>query len=101
MRNFDEETSRFYAAEIVLVLEFLHNVEGIAYRDMKPENILIDAEGHLKLVDFGFAKKVEGRESAASMALYNRHLSTDALTYQPPKEKHILSAEHPNTLPLK
>ncbi|KAL9605188.1 MAG: hypothetical protein Q9179_001620 [Wetmoreana sp. 5 TL-2023] len=58
-KKFDLETARFYAAEIVLILEFLHTVQGIAYRDMKPENILLDAEGHLKLVDFGFAKKVE------------------------------------------
>ncbi|KAL8780883.1 MAG: hypothetical protein Q9203_000503 [Teloschistes exilis] len=50
-------------SEIVLILEFLHTVQGIAYRDMKPENILIDAEGHLKLVDFGFAKKIETRET--------------------------------------
>lgn len=57
-RRFEEDTARFYAAEIVLILEFLHDHRGIAYRDMKPENILIDAEGHLKLVDFGFAKKV-------------------------------------------
>jgi len=61
-RRFNESTSRFYAAEIVLILEYLHDVEGIAYRDLKPENILIDAEGHLKLVDFGFAKKVGDSE---------------------------------------
>ncbi|KAI4130662.1 MAG: hypothetical protein LQ338_001639 [Usnochroma carphineum] len=61
--RFDLNTARFYAAEIVLILEFLHNVQGIAYRDMKPENLLIDAEGHIKLVDFGFAKKVETRET--------------------------------------
>ncbi len=60
-RRFNEPTSRFYAAEIVLILEFLHQNEGIAYRDLKPENILIDAEGHLKLVDFGFAKKIDNR----------------------------------------
>lgn len=42
-----------------MILEFLHEKQGVAYRDMKPENILIDAEGHLKLVDFGFAKKVD------------------------------------------
>ncbi|MCJ1393372.1 serine/threonine protein kinase, AGC [Xylographa bjoerkii] len=57
-RRFNETTSRFYAAEIALILEFLHDVEGTAYRDLKPENILIDSEGHLKLVDFGFAKKI-------------------------------------------
>lgn len=45
-----------------MILEFLHEKQGVAYRDMKPENILIDAEGHLKLVDFGFAKKVENSE---------------------------------------
>lgn len=56
VKKFDEETSRFYAAEIVIVLEFLHDKHGIAYRDLKPENILLDAEGHIKLVDFGFAK---------------------------------------------
>ncbi|KAF2867396.1 kinase-like domain-containing protein [Massariosphaeria phaeospora] len=62
-RRFNEATSQFYAAEIVLILEFLHEKMGVAYRDLKPENILIDAEGHLKLVDFGFAKKVENRET--------------------------------------
>ena len=65
-KRFDEETSRFYAAEIVLILEFLHDVHGIAYRDLKPENILIDAEGHLKLVDFGFAKSIAHSESRSS-----------------------------------
>ena len=55
--RFPEPTARFYAAEIVLVLEHLHE-HGIAYRDLKPENMLLDAHGHLKLVDFGFAKMI-------------------------------------------
>ncbi|KAG8525799.1 uncharacterized protein KY384_000559 [Bacidia gigantensis] len=63
--HFDEATARFYVAEMVLVLEFLHEHQGIAYRDMKPENMLIDAEGHLKLVDFGFAKKLMQRHGVA------------------------------------
>ncbi|KAJ5494974.1 cAMP-dependent protein kinase catalytic subunit 3 [Penicillium diatomitis] len=62
-KSFDEETSKFYAAEITMTIEFLHDCHGVAYRDLKPENILIDADGHIQLVDFGFAKTVDNRET--------------------------------------
>jgi len=58
--RFSNDTSRFYAAEIVLALEYLH-AQNIVYRDLKPENLLIDKEGHMKITDFGFAKQVEDR----------------------------------------
>ena len=53
-----EEDSRFYIAEIVLAIETLHTM-GIIYRDLKPDNILIDSLGHIKLIDFGFAKVMQ------------------------------------------
>jgi protein kinase A len=50
--------AKFYAAEIVLGIAYLHS-HDIIYRDLKPENILLDRHGHIKLCDFGFAKEIE------------------------------------------
>lgn len=55
-RMFTEETASFYMAEMVLALEHLHHNVGVVYRDLKPENCLLDAEGHLLLTDFGLSK---------------------------------------------
>eukprot|EP01136_Pigoraptor_vietnamica_P001844 Opistho-1_new@29007 len=58
--RFGNDMTRFYAAEIVLAIEYLHS-QDIIYRDLKPENLLLDTNGHIKITDFGFAKKVEDR----------------------------------------
>jgi serine/threonine protein kinase len=55
-RMFTEEVAAFYMAEIVLALEHLHHNVRVIYRDLKPENCLLDSEGHLLLTDFGLSK---------------------------------------------
>lgn len=54
-KRFSEEKSKFYCAEIILAIGYLHEYD-IMYRDIKLENILLDNEGHIKLADFGLCK---------------------------------------------
>lgn len=56
---FDEHTSRFYTGCVLEGLHYLHN-RHIIYRDLKPENLVLDSRGYAKLTDFGFAKRLEG-----------------------------------------
>lgn len=58
LQGLPEPLAKFYIASIVLSLEYLH-ANGIVYRDLKPENVFIDAHGFVKLGDFGFAKVLE------------------------------------------
>eukprot|EP01104_Vermistella_antarctica_P007510 TRINITY_DN1847_c0_g4_i1.p1 TRINITY_DN1847_c0_g4~~TRINITY_DN1847_c0_g4_i1.p1 ORF type:complete len:443 (+),score=116.17 TRINITY_DN1847_c0_g4_i1:282-1610(+) len=57
-RRLSEDAARFYAAEVLMALEYLHMM-GFIYRDLKPENILMHASGHIMLTDFDLSKQAQ------------------------------------------
>ncbi|KAL8954161.1 MAG: hypothetical protein Q9222_000045 [Ikaeria aurantiellina] len=80
---FPEETAAFYMAEMVLALEHLHNTVGVVYRDLKPENCLLDADGHLLLTDFGLSKvAVDGDYRCRSMTGTLEYMAPEVILQQ-------------------
>lgn len=63
--KFPEARARFYTAEIILAISYVHSLD-IVYRDLKPENVLLDVNGHIRLTDFGLSK--EGISNSSSGA---------------------------------
>eukprot|EP00798_Chlamydomonas_sp_ICE-L_P014176 gene14176-20143_t len=59
LQGMNEDLAKYYTASLVLALDYLHQ-NSIVYRDLKPENVLIDSQGYVKLGDFGFAKVLDG-----------------------------------------
>ncbi|KAL8873837.1 MAG: hypothetical protein Q9174_000743 [Haloplaca sp. 1 TL-2023] len=77
---FPEQTAAFYMAEMVLALDHLHNTVGVVYRDLKPENCLLDADGHLLLTDFGLSKvAVDGDYCCRSMTGTLEYMAPEVL----------------------
>ncbi|EFZ00459.1 serine/threonine protein kinase domain protein [Metarhizium robertsii] len=69
-KMFSETVAAFYMAEMLLAISHLHNNLGVVYRDLKPENCLLDADGHLLLTDFGLSKvAVEKSEDSCNSIL--------------------------------
>jgi protein kinase A len=73
---------KFYTAEILLALEYMHQ-QHIIYRDLKPENVVIDVNGHIKVIDFGFAKKLQS--SSNPKHHYKTYTNCGTLGYTAPE----------------
>jgi len=76
--RFPPTVSRFYIAEIICALEYVHST-GFIYRDLKPENVLLDHRGHIKLVDFGFAKQVAPNELTYTLCGSKEYVAPEVL----------------------
>eukprot|EP01016_Furgasonia_blochmanni_P023787 TRINITY_DN2562_c0_g1_i2.p1 TRINITY_DN2562_c0_g1~~TRINITY_DN2562_c0_g1_i2.p1 ORF type:complete len:438 (-),score=141.84 TRINITY_DN2562_c0_g1_i2:293-1522(-) len=76
---FHEDQAKFYAAQMVLAIEHLHS-KDIVYRDLKPENVLLDAEGYIRITDFGLSKQgIKDNKGAMSVCGTPEYLAPEIL----------------------
>ncbi|EON67507.1 AGC/PDK1 protein kinase [Coniosporium apollinis CBS 100218] len=68
MGTFDEECTRFYGAQILDAIGYMHS-RGVIHRDLKPENVLLDSQMHVKITDFGTAKILDMKRPNGSGAM--------------------------------
>ncbi|KAG0031058.1 pkb-activating kinase-like protein [Podila clonocystis] len=73
--SFDENCTRFYVAQILTAVEYVHS-QGVIHRDLKPENILLDSRMYVKLTDFGTAKMLEPSEDGTESDRANSFVGT-------------------------
>ena len=77
-KRFPEHLAKFYFIEILLGMEYLHK-RDIVYRDIKPENILVDIDGHVKIADFGLAKIIPKMAKSYSFCGSPEYMSPEML----------------------
>jgi serine/threonine protein kinase len=81
-KRFDEERAKVYLAEIILAIEDLHK-RDIIFRDLKPDNIVFDEEGHAMLTDFGLSKEgIQNNSAARSFCGSPAYLAPEMLKRQ-------------------
>mmetsp|Transcript_129799 Transcript_129799/g.224249 ORF Transcript_129799/g.224249 Transcript_129799/m.224249 type:complete len:1009 (+) Transcript_129799:54-3080(+) len=78
-RPLTREEAQFYAGSLVLVLDALAD-QRVIYRDLKPENVMLDSQGYIKLIDFGSAKKLEGTEARTFTVIGSYHFMAPEVT---------------------
>ena len=78
-KKFSNADSRFYGGQIVSAIEYMHR-KDIIYRDLKPENMLIDSDGYLKITDFGFAKVMKANERTWTLCGTPEYLAPEIIT---------------------
>lgn len=82
-KSFAEPRTRFYAAEMASALGYLHE-QNIIYRDLKPENLLLDRTGHVVLTDFGLCKEgVVGKGTTSTFCGTPEYLAPEVIRKQP------------------
>lgn len=77
-RRFSEKLSKFYMCEILLGFQYLHD-HDIVYRDVKPENFLVDMDGHIKIADFGLSRVIRQDELSHTFCGSPEYLSPEML----------------------
>ncbi|MCI4395751.1 hypothetical protein PGIGA_G00195560 [Pangasianodon gigas] len=81
VRRFEESTTVFVAACVVEAYAYLHK-KDIMYRDLKPENLMLDSRGYIKLVDFGFAKKLQRGQKTYSFCGTPEYMAPEIIQNQ-------------------
>jgi len=82
LSRFSEEITRFYSAEIILTLEYLHTELQVAYNDVRLRHFLLDSQGHIKLIDFGQAKRISNHASPKDSPLSSPGLRADEIKFE-------------------
>lgn len=79
LKRLTENQAKFYFGEILLAIEYLHSMD-VLYRDLKPENVLLDVDGHVRLTDFGVSKEnVSNRAIRSSFCGSPEYMSPEML----------------------